>query len=1033
MQDTSRAHAIVLELARSPGTNNPDEHRAALLCELATSLGHAAPAAGKWLESTGTLDARVAVLVLPAADVRRLLPAGLELAPQPIVPSDWHPVLLLSSRNVFRNLLGTSDYEGLTIAVPYAQISDVHAPYPGPFIYVRRQFVNEREPAWVGAHIHGWEAQDATIRVHRPGGAADPQTDFVVVPEGATTPAVTARFTEVPGIVAGPTDAAANFAIARLLLEQPIIAQALHIVDASSFDSRLPGRFLATNVVIHADLPGATLTPITASITISAALNLPGIPTGTHDLPSLQDDQLGAFRLQCTQTVSVPGPADAARYPRPPGARKLRVAVLGGGPAACAAALYLARQKDRFDVSVYTTGYRLGGKCQSWRNPAKADRIEEHGLHAFLGFYRNAFTVVKDAYHDAYEDPRRGAALYATAFYAEPYNGLMVYRKQQWTYCATPGVSSSAPPPGAPGPKAHPLVLVLVTLARRIRDYSRLMRGHTKELDDLLDTHDQTVDRVRGQLMEIAATDARAPTPSPLERVESGLVADFKSIHDVLAKHVLEDVDDLIPTYWWFLWTGIDTMGTILRGLFKDRPRNLSELDGDDFRVWLRCNGLHEPAGQSWQVIDQVYETLFAHQNDDHLQDACEHLETDVRPDNLAAGVGVRWYLLGATGIFGTASYRFEYSCAQTMMTPLYLALERLGAAVNFFHVVDGLELTGVGPHRRLTRVKLTRQAEVKAGASKYQPLVIPDLRGNPPDLHDWPMKPHHDQLVDGQWFKDNNFDFFDSWQAPSNIKAKPVTLEYGRDYDLCVLGIPLGALPMIDSPLTSPDHPHPDPRWKRMIDGINVTQTMSFQLWLEKPAAQMIAGTPRGLLTTYVQPQPSYGDFTSLLAHEAWTTAKPRLVAYFTGASVAGKPPLPPACGPDFPANMQRDWQDKVVCWLRENYAAFFDGPGAPPTFDDFLAILAVEDSTHTDVARLLWQHIIADVEPSNLYVLSQQQSTQLRLGQAQSGVASLILCGDWTRTELNCGCVEAATTSGMLAARAISGEPRSIHYVGF
>ncbi len=730
--------------------------------------------------------------------------------------------------------------------------------------------------------------------------------------------------------------------------------------------------------------------------------------------------------------MSLPGPADTARYPRPPGARKLRVAVLGGGPAACAAALYLARQKDRFEVSVYTTGYRLGGKCQSWRNPKKAQRIEEHGLHAFLGFYRNAFTVVQDAFHDAYDDPRRGAALYKTAFYAEPNNGLMVYRKQQWTYCPTPGVSSSTPPSGAPGSGARPLVLVLAALTRRLGDYSRLMRGHTKELDDLLDTHDQTVDRVRGQLMALAATDARGPT-SPLEGVDSDLVDDVKKIHDDLAKIFLRDVDDLIPTYPWFLWTGINTLWTIFRGLREDRVHDLTQIDNQDFRVWLRRHDLQEPAGQRWQVIDQVYETLFAHQNDEHLQDPCKHLETKVRPDNLAAGVGVRWYLLQATGTFGAASYRFEYSCAQTMMTPFYLALERLGAAVNFFHVVDGLELTGVGPRRRLTRVKLTRQAEVKAGASRYQPLVIPDLRGNPPDLHDWPMDPHHDQLVDGEWFKDNEFDFFDSWQAPRNIKAKPVTLEYGRDYDLCVLGIPLGALPMIDSPLTRPDHPDPDPRWKRMIDGINVTQTMSFQLWLEKTSAQMIAGKPRGLLTTYVQPEPSYGDFTGLLAYEEWNTAKPRLVAYFTGASVAGKPPLPPACGPDFPARMREDWQEKVVAWLRDNYAAFFDGPRAPRTFDAFLATLAVEDSTLTGRARLLWQHIIADVEPSNLYVLSQQQSTQLRLGQGESGVASLILCGDWTRTELNCGCVEAATTSGMLAARAISGEPRSIHYIGF
>lgn len=1030
MQATDRAREIALELARAPGTHTPGDHTTSLLGELTTVLGHAAPA-GKLFDSSGTVDARVGVLVLPAADVRKLLPAGLELAPQPIVPSDWHPVLVLSSRVVFRHIFGTSDHEELVIGVPYTQIGDVHAAYPGPFIYARRLYLNDREPTWIDAHIHGLEAVDATIRVQ---GASAPQTDFVVIPEGAADPAVAARFADVPGVQPAPAADVANFTIVRQLLEQPMIAQALHIVDADSFSSSLVGPFLATNVVYLADLPGATVQPITAAITVGAALNLPGVPACTYDLASLRDDPLGAFRLQCKLTVSPPGPADAARYPRPPGARKLRVAVLGGGPAACAAALYLARQQDRYEVSVYTTGYRLGGKCQSWRNPDKAWRVEEHGLHAFLGFYKNAFTVVKDAYHDAYADPKRGAALYAKAFYPEPYNGLMVYHRNKWSYCPTPNVSSGSPSPSpaAPGAEGHPLVMVLEALARRILEHYRLMRGHSLELGAMLDAHEQTVNQLRDQLLDVAHSDAKAPGPNPLERVESGLVADFEHIHDELADRFLNADADWL-TYLWFLWTGVDTMYTIIRGVLRARVRNLSELDGEDFRVWLKRNKLHEPAGQSWAVIDQVYETLFAHQNQDPAHDACKDLDTDVRPANLAAGVGIRWYMLEATGTFGTASFRFRYSCAQTMMTPLYLALERLGAAVHFFHTVDGLELSGTGPARRLTRVNLTRQAEVKAGPAQYRPLVTPDLPGNPPDLHDWPMDPHYDQLVDGDWFKANSFNFFDSWQAPSNIKAKPVHLEYGRDYDLVVLGVPLGALPMIDSPLTRTSDPGADPRWKRMIDGINVTQTMSFQLWLQPSAAQMIAGTPRGLLTTYVQPEPSYGDFTPLLAHEVWTAVKPRLLAYFTGASVAGKPPLPPSCGTGFPARMQRDWELKVEAWLRANYAAFFDGAGSPPNFDDFLAALAVEGPVLTGVARLLWQHIIADVEPSNLYVLSQQQSTQLRLGQAESGVASLILCGDWTRTELNCGCVEAATTSGMLASRAISGEPRTIHYIGF
>jgi uncharacterized protein with NAD-binding domain and iron-sulfur cluster len=36
------------------------------------------------------------------------------------------------------------------------------------------------------------------------------------------------------------------------------------------------------------------------------------------------------------------------------------------------------------------------------------------------------------------------------------------------------------------------------------------------------------------------------------------------------------------------------------------------------------------------------------------------------------------------------------------------------------------------------------------------------------------------------------------------------------------------------------------------------------------------------------------------------------------------------------------------------------------------------------------------------------------------------MVLAGDWTKTALNAGCVEAATMSGLMAARAVIGSGR-------
>ena len=58
---------------------------------------------------------------------------------------------------------------------------------------------------------------------------------------------------------------------------------------------------------------------------------------------------------------------------------RIRVAVLGGGAGALAAVWGLVNSPDadRYDVTVYQLGWRLGGKARSGRNPEVADRVEQ--------------------------------------------------------------------------------------------------------------------------------------------------------------------------------------------------------------------------------------------------------------------------------------------------------------------------------------------------------------------------------------------------------------------------------------------------------------------------------------------------------------------------------------------------------------------------------------------------------------------------------------------------------------------------------
>ena len=87
-----------------------------------------------------------------------------------------------------------------------------------------------------------------------------------------------------------------------------------------------------------------------------------------------------------------------------PGPR--RIAIIGGGMAGLAAAWRLSGELGaEAEITVYEQGWQLGGKGASGRGVH--GRIEEHGLHVWLGYYDNAFRLIRQVYDDLDRDRDR--------------------------------------------------------------------------------------------------------------------------------------------------------------------------------------------------------------------------------------------------------------------------------------------------------------------------------------------------------------------------------------------------------------------------------------------------------------------------------------------------------------------------------------------------------------------------------------------------------------------------------------------------
>ncbi len=671
---------------------------------------------------------------------------------------------------------------------------------------------------------------------------------------------------------------------------------------------------------------------------------------------------------------------------------KRRIAILGGGIGGLSAAFELtatAALRAQHQVTVYQQGWRLGGKGASSRDPDQAWRIEEHGLHVWCGFYENAFDLVQRTYDEL--DRPVGARLrtWDQAFEAQTHISWQERVAGEWVpWTVDLGANSAVPGTGhrVPEPWEY-LVLLLPWMVRFLATSNLELTGRERSLLELPDWVLAVADRLvpdtdgpAGVLPLAAALAAERPPAGLARRALGWLVEGFRDALWRTVGPTVEGHDDLRRSV-----VILDLASTYVRGMLRDGvlEHGFTAIDRWDYRAWLRRHGASELTLES-TAVRAVYDFLFA------------YVEGDPRRPSIAAGVALRMVFRLLFTWRGAVFWRLRAGMGEAVFAPLYQVLAARGVRFRFFHQVERLHLSS--DRRRVAAVRVREQVPL---ADDYAPLVSLD------GLDVWPTRPDWRQLQATPQARRGDL------EAPGGGGGAHRHLRDGQDYDDLVLAIPVGALGPLCGELS-----RARARWRRVLEGLPTTPTLAAQLWLNRDLAELGWSGPPPILTGFADPLDTWADLTHLLEEERWDPALDvRHAAYLVGT-------LPPPRAGDRRTDDARA-RALTARWLNRRAPHLWPGAASASGFDWQVLV----DPRHRAGRRRLRAQIVrANVLPSERYVLSLPGTSGIRLRAQDSGFENLVLAGDWTRTGLDFGCMEAAVMSGRQASRALCGLPQQV-----
>lgn len=654
--------------------------------------------------------------------------------------------------------------------------------------------------------------------------------------------------------------------------------------------------------------------------------------------------------------------------------------------------------QDRFEsITVYQRGWRLGGKAASSRG--EYDRIEEHGLHIWLGSYENAFALLRECYAELDRentDPGCPVRTWDQALVPAEELGMADRFGDDWLIWS--GKFSRTPDlPGEPGATGRELTVVEFAgrTLRLLLDFAESLSAPSgKDLTLSASANPESADWIGAVRRAALATLAALIGPRPADAAAAGFLTEaLSAVREALDYERRPDHKRM--------WLLMSLLAATVRGLIADRlitdPAGFRAINDEEYSAWLLRHGA-DPAVLDFPLIRGMYDMVFGYEEGDFERPA------------FAAGVAV---LLTGIALFqykGAFFWKMTAGMGDVIIAPIYQVLRRRGVRFEFFHRLDALHLD---EHRhRVEAITMGRQVELAAGLDTYDPLASAG------GLPVFPALPRHEQLQTTMDLEHLESHFGTRADTETRI------LRHGDDFDHVVLAASLGMVELVAGELIADR-----PEWKEMTTHVRTVATQSFQLWL-RPTESALGWHRPGVTTSgYVSPFDTWASMGQTLWAERWPEHdEPHTVAYFCGALDAPWPTIQQPAG--YVTACRKRVLDNAVEYLDHHLGMYL--PGAVSEGGFTWALLAGADG-RTGAGALETQHVSVNIDPSDRYVLSVPGSDKYRLRPDESGYDNLVLAGDWTDSGINAGCIEAAVVSGLQAANALLGHGRYHRIRGF